>query len=92
MPQQQGGEVLVSAHDKIKQILDEWDPISVLPFSPDEYLPLADEISDSISSSFKLKTVYCILKRTFRIYGIDFTKSNDECWLIAEKILKAIQD
>ena len=76
---------------EIKKVLDEWDPVGVRDFSPDEYLPLADEIADSIAPGYKLKSIYSIVKRAFQIYGVDFKKSNDECWLIAEKIQRIIQ-
>ena len=33
-----------SVHEEIKKVLDEWDPVGVRDFSPDEYLPLADEM------------------------------------------------
>lgn len=80
-----------SVHDEIKKVLDEWDPVGVRDFSPDEYLPLADEIADSIAPGYKLKSIYSIVKRAFQIYGVDFKKSNDECWLIAEKIQHIIR-
>ena len=46
-----------SVHEEIKKVLDEWDPVGVRDFSPDEYLPLADEIADSIAPGYKLKSI-----------------------------------
>ena len=80
----------MSAHQRIKEILDEWDPVDVLSFSPDEYLPIAEEIADTVTPEYTLKSIFYVVRRAFRIYGVDFRKSRDECMAIAEKIMEAI--
>ena len=80
----------MTAHQTIKKILDEWDPIDVLPFSPDEYLPIAEEIADTITPEYTLISIFHVVRRAFRIYGVDFRKSRDECMAIAEKIMETI--
>ncbi len=82
----------MSAKERIKQILDEWDPVNVLSFSPDEYLPVADEIADSIHPWKKPVFVQSVLKQALQIYGLDFDKSDEECLQIAERILEAIRN
>lgn len=80
----------MSAQQKIKNILDEWDPIDVLSFSPDEYLPIAEEIADTVTPEYTLISVFHVVRRAFRIYGVDFRKSREECMAIAEKIMETI--
>lgn len=80
----------MSAHQRIKEILDEWDPVDVLSFSPDEYLPIAEEIADTVKPEFTLKSIFNVVRRAFRIYGVDFRKSREECMAIAEIIMEAI--
>lgn len=82
----------MTAHEKIKAILDEWDPVDILSISPDEYLPLADELTDTVNADFTVRSVFYAVKRAFKIYGVDFTRSDAECKVIAEKILNAIRN
>ncbi len=82
----------MSAKERIKQILDEWDPVNALSFSPDEYLPVADEIADSITPWKKPAVVMSVIKQALQIYGVDFNRTDDECLQIAERILEAIRN
>ena len=72
--------------EQIKKILDTWNPIGLTLISPDEYLPVAEHIADSINEHFTPHSVCIVLKRAFSIYGVNFRKSNDECMAIAEKV------
>ena len=77
--------------EQIKRILDEWDPIGLIYLNADEYLPIAEELADTINKDFTPRSVYIALKRCLKIYGVDFRNSNEECIRVARKILKAIQ-
>lgn len=76
---------------QIKQILDEWDPIELIYLSADEYQPIAEELADTINKSFSSRSVYIALKRAFSVYGVNFRKTNAECFEIAERILQSLQ-
>lgn len=78
--------------EQIKKILDEWDPIELIYLSADEYQPIAEELADTINKSFSSRSVYIALNRAFSVYGVNFSKPKAECYEIAEKILKSIQD
>ena len=78
--------------EQIKEILDNWNPIGISLISSDEYLPVAEQIADTINENFTPRSVCIVLKRALSIYGVDFRKSNDECMEIANKILDAIRD
>ena len=78
--------------ERIKVILDNWNPIGLTLISPDEYLPVAEHIADSINEHFTPHSVCIVLKRAFSIYGVNFRKSNDECLTIANLILETIRE
>ena len=82
----------MSVYEKFKQIIDEWDPIDVLSVSSDEYVPVVEELADTITPAYNLNSVYRVLRRVFRIYGVDFRKSDEECRAIAEKLKQAISE
>lgn len=76
----------------IKKIIDEWDPIDLLPFAPqDEYDSETKKIYDTIKDNAHVshqhlsKTVYNVFKESF---GEDvFLKTAEECMIVANKIL-----
>lgn len=78
--------------EKIKQILDTWNPIGLSLLSSDEYLPVAEHIADSINGNFTPHSVCIVLRQAFSIYGVNFRKPNEECLAIANLILEAIQE
>ena len=49
--------------ERIKTILDHWNPIGLDPLSPDEYLPVAEQIADSINEHFTVHSVCIVLRR-----------------------------
>lgn len=78
--------------EKIKEILDEWNPIGLTHISYDEYLPVAEQIADTIRTDFSAYTVCIYMKRALAVYGVDFRRPHKECMQIAEKIVQAIQE
>lgn len=77
--------------EQIKEILDAWNPIGLNLISPDEYLPVAEHISDTINVNFTPHSVCIVLKRALSIYGVNFRKSNAECMDIANQILDTLR-
>lgn len=77
---------------KIKPIIDNWDPIDLLPYSPnDEY---DDEICQ-IANRIYGKSADEIAQIIFNVFSISFDygsfqKSLDECRTIALKILSTL--
>ena len=55
--------------ERIKTILDHWNPIGLDPLSPDEYLPVAEQIADSINEHFTVHSVCIVLRRSLSIYA-----------------------
>lgn len=78
--------------EQIKEILDNWNPIGISQVSYDEYLSVAEQIADTINEGFTPRSVCIVLKRALSIYGVNFRKSNEECMMIAKKILEAIRE
>lgn len=52
--------------EQIKAILDRWNPIGLDPLSPDEYLPAAEQIADSINEHFTVHSVCIVLRRSLK--------------------------
>jgi hypothetical protein len=77
--------------DKVAKIINEWDPIDLFPFSPkDEYEVeielICKLVEKSIDSESLAKNIHEIFIKRF---GDDiFTRSYNECYTIAEKILR----
>lgn len=75
----------------IKRVIDVWDPIELFPGCPeDEYSKEIDEIFLLASREDNLSTdkLAGIILSVFRTYFDNcFTKSADECMIIAEKIM-----
>ncbi len=80
----------MSELERIKQILDEWDPVGLVSMFPDEYLPIADELFEILQPKHKVEWVLRKLKQSFQIYGVDFNRPNAECRQVARKILEVI--
>ena len=78
--------------EQIKEILDNWNPIGLTFISPDEYLPVAEHIADTINESFTPHSVCIVLRRALSIYGVNFRKSYGQCMEIAKLILETIRD
>lgn len=78
--------------EQIKRILDEWDPIGLLYLNPEEYLPIAEELADTVNKDFTPRSVYIALKHSLEIYGVDFRNSNEECMAAAKRILQSLQE
>ncbi|WP_430022783.1 DUF1871 family protein [Paenibacillus sp. MABNR03] len=83
-------------HILVKRIIDEWDPIDLFPYAPeDEYEEEIKQIEDCIvNSSLEKdnlgKEIYEMFRRRF---GSDiFTQSLESCINIANKILNASHD
>ena len=72
----------------IKNIINNWDPIELLEHAPeDEY---NDEILE-ISSRFvkEVNELVCVIYNVVKLsFGETFDKSLDDCYLIAENIIK----
>ncbi|WP_068786941.1 DUF1871 family protein [Paenibacillus phocaensis] len=75
--------------NKIIKIINEWNPVEIYPLLEDEYyfeskkiveamgkLNLIEELADEVFSIFK------------NSFGKEFTKSIEECKVIAEKMIK----
>lgn len=77
----------------IKNIVDEWNPIDLLPFAPpDEYDSETEKIYNTIKDNANIehqhlsKIIYNIFKKAF---GEDvFLKTSEECMMVANKILQ----
>ena len=79
-------------YERIKRILDEWDPIGLLYLNADEYLQIAEELADTINKDFTPRSVYIALKHALEIYGVDFRNFNEECMEAAKRILLSLQE
>ena len=78
--------------EQIKRILDEWDPIGLIRLNKDEYIPIAEELADTVTKEFTPRSVYIVLKRCMSVYGMEFRCSNLECMEVAKRILKVLQE
>lgn len=78
--------------ERIKTILDRWNPIGLEPLSFDEYLPVAEQIADNINEHFTVHSVCIVLRRSLSIYGVNFCRTHKECLSIAEEILSLYRD
>lgn len=80
-------------YEKIKQIIDEWDPIDLLSHAPkDEYDEETKEVSKLISATNEAITVELIGKIIYTVFSKHFgsntfTCNLDECMCVAEKII-----
>ena len=73
----------------VKNVIDEWDPIELLSFAPkDEYSIEIDMIEAALKSCDEENVlgerIFNIFTRTF---DMSFSKSLEECKVIAHKIL-----
>lgn len=77
----------------IKNIVDEWDPIDLLPFAPaDEYDSETEKIYNTIKNNANVEhqhlseIIYNVFNEAF---GKDvFLKTIEECKIVANKILQ----
>ncbi|MDO6355716.1 DUF1871 family protein [Caloramator sp. CAR-1] len=75
--------------DKVAKIINEWDPIDLFPFSPkDEYEVEIELISKLVDKRIDLESLANNIYDLFiKRFGDDvFTRSYDECFIIAKKI------
>lgn len=80
--------------EKITMILNEWDPIELFPFAPqDEYEKEVNTVVSSIEKlqNIKIESLSNIIFSTyFNSFGDEFDKSNKECEEIATKIIDVL--
>ena len=74
----------------IVEIVNQWDPIGLFPLGPhDEYFPEIEKIQDVMHTTISKEVLG---KEIFRIFSSafneSFTKSKQECILIADKIIR----
>lgn len=79
----------VNMDKRIIEIINNWNPIEIYPLLPDEYLT---ETQSIIKNSAKSKTVVLLAEEIFNVFkqsfGKEFSKSIEECQVIAEKIIQ----
>lgn len=76
--------------DKVRKIINEWDPIGLLVHAPDdEYETEIAVICEALKTSQNTQELAREIQKAFiRQFGDDvFRKSYDECLTIAKKIL-----
>lgn len=84
---------MTMSYEKIKQIIDEWDPIDLLSHAPkDEYDEETKEVFKSISAANEVITVELIGKIIYTVFSKrfgsnTFTCNLNECMCVAEKIM-----
>lgn len=74
----------------VKEIIDEWDPIDLLPFAPsDEYEDEIKKIEQLVENGCDLNKLSEGIYQVFLVaFGDDvFLKNKDECIKIAKAIL-----
>ncbi|PRA03861.1 MULTISPECIES: DUF1871 family protein [Paenibacillus] len=83
-------------HILVKKIIDEWDPLDLFPYAPeDEYEEEIKKIEEyirnaSLDKDTLAKEIYTMFRRRF---GSDiFTESLESCITIANKILDTSHD
>lgn len=78
--------------DKVKEIIDEWDPIDLLAMHcpHDEYDDISILISQKVQTTVDIENLAkCIYDLFVYEFGVTtFNKSLDECKMIAEKIIE----
>lgn len=78
--------------DKVKEIIDEWDPIDLLAMHcpADEYDEISLELEKMIAERVDLDSLTSAIFDLFvQAFGIPtFNKSLDECRKIAKKIME----
>ena len=77
--------------DKVKMVIDEWDPIELLSIQcpSDEYDEISTELSQILICNVDIELLGKVIYNLFvQAFGIStFDKSMDECKIIAQKIL-----
>ncbi|WP_042208625.1 DUF1871 family protein [Paenibacillus durus] len=75
--------------NKINEIINKWNPVEIYPLLEDEYSSESKKIVEALG---KIKSIddlavgiFSIFKQSF---GKEFTKSIEECKVIAEEIMK----
>jgi hypothetical protein len=75
--------------NKIIEIINNWNPIEIHPLLEDEYHSESKRIMEV---AVKSESVETLAKEVFNIFkqcfGKEFTKSLEECEIIAEEILR----
>ena len=80
--------------ETIKKIIDQWDPIDLLYFAPkNEYDFEIRRILSSISYDDTIETLGNLIYEVFidSFGNISFSKSLEECKMIAKRILEEIK-
>lgn len=78
----------------IKKVIDDWDPIDLLPYAPnDEYSLEIAEIENLLSSCDNAAELSSGIHKVFlKSFGCEVFKCSEyECYKIAEKLLSAIK-
>ena len=81
---------MLMKYEVIKKIIDDWDPIDLSYFAPeDEYDPISKKIAEIILKISSEKLLGNIIFELFiESFGVNtFTKSLQECEIIAHKLL-----
>lgn len=78
----------------VKSIIDNWDPIDIMSFSPDdEYDPEILEIEQLLCTTNDVNELADGIYNIFRYYFNDiFKNSKSDCVIIARSIIEAILD
>lgn len=77
----------------VKEIIDKWDPIDLLPFAPsDEYEAEIKKIEQFVENGCDINTLSERIYQVFLVaFGEDvFKKNKEECMKIARTILGRI--
>ncbi|WP_458412192.1 DUF1871 family protein [Schinkia sp. CFF1] len=75
--------------DEIIEIINKWNPIEIYPLLKDEYNFESKKLIHALGKSHSIEElaegVFIIFKQSF---GKEFSKSIEECRVIAEEIMK----
>ncbi len=73
----------------MNNILNEWDPIGLIIFAPeDEYAKEAEDICKQLNKEMTLEEIANIIYTVFEdLFGEVFEASYEECFEIAKKVI-----
>lgn len=80
----------MNLHDKIEKIINEWDPIDLLPiFPPDEYRDEILEVIELLKKAIDIDELAKGIEKIFSDnFGEDvFKKTYEDCLIIAKRLL-----
>lgn len=75
--------------DKVKSVVDEWDPINLLHHAPDDEYDLEiDKIVELLPTANSINDLACIIQNVFtECFGPTFKRNYEECFSIASKLI-----